>query len=132
MTQRSLWSDVPLEDQTSLPVAHSAHAIATHHSYEAAVKAMKTRPAKSLRLLELVNKSGTNGLTDHELAKATGWPLSSVCSIRNGVRVLLWPADREALSPYSRNVTAWRLATAREVSINRAKDAQQLTLEARS
>ena len=40
-------------------------------------------------------------------------------SIRNGVRVLVWPAERVGVSPFNRNVTAWRRATAEEVQTNR-------------
>ena len=62
-------------------------------------------------------------MADHETVAATGWPLQSVCSIRNGVRQLLWPSSREAVSPYGRAVTAWRRATESEVALNRSQEA---------
>lgn len=116
----------------SLPFAsHAPHLISAHHSAMAAEQAVSARARKSAAYLELVEHAGVAGLTDHETVAATGWPMSSVCSIRNGVRELLWPADREAISPYGRSVTCWRKATEDEVDINRQRAAVQQTLTER-
>lgn len=104
---------------TSLPIAKSPHAIATHHSAQAAQAATPGRATKSAQYLELLAKAGDAGLTDWEVVQAMAIPLSSVCSIRNGVRVFVWPAERVALSPFNRNVTAWRRATEDEMQTNR-------------
>lgn len=85
--------------------------IARHHSYEAAKDASETRVTKSLRYLELLKEAGEKGLSDHETAKATGWPLSSVTSIRSGVRCMVTTADRVDISPYGKKTTCWKRRT---------------------
>ena len=48
--------------------------------------------------------------TDHETATALGWPMGTVCSVRNGLlnRGLVIVAGF-GLSPYGKKVTRWRL-----------------------
>jgi len=84
--------------------------IARHHSAMAARAARESRMTKSLQYLQLLTEAGPGGLTDHETATAAGWPLSSVCSIRNGVvkAGLVVPAERHGVSPYGKSVTRWR------------------------
>ena len=55
-------------------------------------------------------EAGEDGLSDHETARLTGWPMSSVCSIRNGTTRagLVEPGERVDMSPYGCRVTTWR------------------------
>lgn len=99
-------------DSLSMPLPFSGISpIARHHSYEAAKAAAETRVTKSLRYLDLLNKAGERGLSDHETAKMTGWPMSSVTSIRNGCGPLVEPGARVDVSPYGRSVTCWKRRT---------------------
>jgi hypothetical protein len=82
--------------------------IARHHSAQAAEAAAPGRATKTLQYLRLLAEAGERGLTDHETVKATGWPLSSVCSIRNGCGELVIPSQEPGISPYGRAVTRWR------------------------
>lgn len=82
--------------------------IARHHSYEAAVDASKTRGKRTREYLDLLEKVGTGGITDHQAAQMLGLPLSSVNSIRNGCGDLVVPSDEEGLSPFGKKVTKWR------------------------
>ena len=68
---------MPYDTQTGLPFASGSH-----ESWSAAVKASATRETKTRAYLQLLRKRGP--LTDDEVARATRWPRSSVCSIRNG------------------------------------------------
>lgn len=117
-----------MSDQLPLPVAYSPHSIATHHSAMAAIEAARTRATKSAQYLRLLDEAGTNGLSDHEVSRMTGWPLSTVCSTRNGAFPLVWPADRDAPSPFNAalKVTCWRLASDEEVQANRQKRSDSL------
>lgn len=82
--------------------------IARHHSYLAARDAAVTRASKTARYLELLEAAGSRGLTDHEMVRATGWPLSSVNSIRNGCGPLVRArTDARGVSPYGKPVTLW-------------------------
>ena len=94
-------------EQSSLPFSGSTP-ISRHRSAQAAQAASSTRVTKSLRYLELLAAAGENGLSDHETHAATGWPLSSVNSIRNGCGPMVVPAERVGLSPYGIKVTCWR------------------------
>ncbi len=115
-------------NQHTLPFARSPHPIVTHRSAQAAAAASVNRGSKTNRYLELVEHAGPAGVTDYEAMKALGCPMSSVCSIRNGIRNLLWPSDRNVLSPYGKSITAWRRATEDEVAANRLREAQQQEL----
>jgi hypothetical protein len=84
-------------------------AISKHRSAQAAQAAAQTRVFKSLRYLDLLTEAGARGLSDHETHAATGWPISSVCSIRGGLMEagLVVPGERVGVSPYGRAVTTW-------------------------
>ena len=87
--------------------------ISRHRSAQAAQAASATRVTKTLQYLDLLAAAGSPGLSDHEAVAATGWPLSTVCSVRNGgVRAgLVVAGARVAMSPYGLKVTTWvRLA----------------------
>ena len=81
-------------------------------SYKAAVAAAvnrKTKTARYIRLLAL-----KRSLTDHEASTATGWPLSSICSIRNGAVScgLVERGHEERQSPWGRDCATWVLTSA--------------------
>lgn len=89
--------------------------ISRHHSAKAAQAAAETRVTKTLQYLELLKHAGDHGLTDHEAAAAMGvalrvkqFPLSSVCSIRNGAGPLVVPSPEPGVSPFGKSVTRWR------------------------
>lgn len=60
-------------------------AAGSHESHQAAIQAEATRGDKTRSYLRALRAGGK---TDHEAADATGMPLSSICSIRNGAIVL--------------------------------------------
>lgn len=74
--------------ETELCLPFSGRTPLTRHaSYSGAVAAAETRAGKTQRYLELVGQYGP--ISDHGVAALTSWGLSSVNSIRNGVRELL-------------------------------------------
>jgi len=83
--------------------------ISRHRSAQAAQAASATRVTKSLRYLQLLDEAGQAGLSDHQAHALTGWPMSTVCSVRNGtVRAgLVVAGDRVALSPFGLKLTTW-------------------------
>jgi hypothetical protein len=95
------------EPQGSLPFSGRTQ-ISRHHSAMAAQDATTTRGAKTLVYMTLLKIAGEDGITDHEAARMTGWPLSSINSIRNGAGDLVEPAEVHGLSPYGKKVTKWR------------------------
>lgn len=103
-----------VEDPRALTVAPSPFPQARETSAIAAVAAQATRATKATRLLELVRAAGAAGLSDPEIARATGWPRSTVCSARNSVRSLLRPSGERRMSEYGQACTCWRLATEEE------------------
>jgi hypothetical protein len=81
-----------------------------HHSAKAAEAASETRLTKTTALLCLL-RTAARGLTDHDIVRLTGWPMSTVCSVRNGLlraRLIEARTDDHGLSPYGRTVTLWR------------------------
>ena len=97
-----------MPETLALPFS-GATPISRHRSAQAAQAASSTRVTKTLRYLDLLSKAGENGLSDHETVAATGWPLSSVCSIRNGAKRagLVVPGARVGISPYHQKVVCW-------------------------
>lgn len=97
---------------TSLVLPFSgATPLSRHHSAEAARHAAATRATKTRAYLALMAEAGEMGLTDHQVSSMTGWPLSTVCSVRNGCGALIAPRPEvRALSPWGRAVTVWRRA----------------------
>ena len=75
-------------------------------SYDAAVSAAETRVAKSARYLSWLTSVGR--ATDHGAAEHFNWPLSSICSIRNGlVDRGLVTALGDCIGRYGKRVTIW-------------------------
>lgn len=78
-----------------------------HTSYLAAVAAQATRPLKRTRYLAWLQANGP--ATDHQAADALGYPLSTICSLRNGCfdRAEVEAHD-DVMGAYGRRVTRWR------------------------
>lgn len=95
-------------DQAVLTVAPSPFVEARETSALAAVAAAPAKARKAAELLRLVEVAGREGISDPEIARATGWPRSTVCSIRNSVRGFLIPAERRATSEYGIACVCWR------------------------
>jgi hypothetical protein len=76
------------------------------NSYDAAVGAQSTRVWKSAQYLAWLRQVGR--ATDHGAADHFGWPLSSICSIRNGLvdRGLVTDIG-EAMGKHKKRVTIW-------------------------
>ncbi len=98
-----------MAEALSLPFA-GVTPISRHRSAQAAQAASRGRVTKTRHYVALLAEAGEAGLSDHETVRLTGWPLSSVCSIRNGaVRAgLVAPSARVGVSPYGLQVTCWR------------------------
>jgi hypothetical protein len=81
--------------------------LARHHSYQAAVAAGQTRGRKRRQYLDWL--AAVRQATDHGAAEALGWPLSTVCSVRNACvdhgQVEAWGS---AQGRYGKRVTIWR------------------------
>lgn len=76
-------------------------------SYLAAVAVEPARQRKTDHYLRCLQEYGP--LCDHAAADLLKVPLSSICSIRNGVKDRL-VKDGTARSPYGKRVDCWRLA----------------------
>ncbi len=102
----------------SLPF-HGESAVARQHSATGAAAAQEKRATHTKHYLDLLKEHGGGGCSDHEAAQALGYPLSSINSIRNGVKRLVWPADTAQESPVNPCIkrTRWRLATEAEQAI---------------
>lgn len=109
-------TQLPLDfNPSTLTVAPSPFLAARETSALAAVAAAPAKARKAAELLRLVEAAGVHGISDPEMARATGWPRSTVCSIRNSVRGFLTSADRRAVSEYGIACVCWRRKTAVEL-----------------
>lgn len=76
------------------------------NSYKAAVGAQSTRVWKAAKYLAWLTEVGM--ATDHGAAEHFNWPLSSICSIRNGlVDRGLVTAIGDCVGRYGKTVTIW-------------------------
>lgn len=91
----------------------------SHESYQAAIHAAKSRGVKTRRYLRLLAERGP--LTDHEVHAITGWPLSSINSIRNGVMScgLVEKGSDTKLSPYGMPCRTWQLSESGQGAVAR-------------
>lgn len=82
----------------------------SHESHQAAVSAEATRGRKTRQYLRLLAQRGP--MTDHEVRVSTGWPLSSVNSIRNGAMHcgLVEKGGYAKQGPYERSCRVWQLS----------------------
>jgi hypothetical protein len=77
-----------------------------HNSYKAAVAAQSTRAFKSARYLAWLKDVGQ--ATDWGAVDHFGWPMSTVCSVRNGlVDRGLVHAVGDCIGKYGKSVTIW-------------------------
>lgn len=78
-----------------------------HCSAQAAISAADTRVWKSAQYLTWLLEVG--GATDHGAALHFDWPLSSICSIRNGlVDRGLVEVGGTSMGRYGKTVTVWQ------------------------
>lgn len=91
--------------QPDLPWSGKAP-ISRHCSYEAALAARPGRAVKSDLYMDWLREVGQ--ATDHGAAEHFNWPLSSICSIRNGLldRGLV-TALGSCVGAYGKRVTIW-------------------------
>ncbi len=93
------------DTQPALPFAGKTPR-SRQNSFRAAVSASATRRAKSVRYLTWL--LAVTKATDHGAAEHFGWPLSSICSIRNGLldkgKVT---AIGDCIGRYGKRVTIW-------------------------
>ena len=80
----------------------------SHTSYRGAVSAAPRRGRQTARYLALVTM---RPCADFEAALSLDLPLSSICSIRNGVKDQLVKAGTTT-SPYGNQVDRWRVSNA--------------------
>jgi hypothetical protein len=76
----------------------------SHTSYRAAVDAAKTRGIKTAAYLHLLRERGP--MSDSAAAEFFGWPLSSICSIRNGCGDQIVPMGH-SVSKFGKPCTRW-------------------------
>lgn len=95
--------------QTSLPFRGKTYR-AKHASYSGAIKATVTRGAVTLQYVALLKELGP--MSDHAAAKALGRPLSSVCSIRNGLGDRVVPSGKFEMSEWNTKRVLWTLKEA--------------------
>ena len=119
MTQPTLPLDPTPARVPTLP-HRGRTAVSRACSREAAQRAAGGRPTKTARYLVFLEEHGP--ASDHQAAAALGVPLSSICSIRNGIidraeeagqRAPIVPVSKR-LGPYGADVTIWGLAGRRE------------------
>jgi hypothetical protein len=79
----------------------------SHTSWKAAIDAAPRHARKRDRLLALYAEYGA--LSDPEVEVLTGWPRSTICSVRNGISLKL-VKDGTAKSQYGKACDRWRLA----------------------
>ena len=93
------------QTQPALPWSGKT-SISRHCSHDAAVRASQTRVWKSAQYLAWLQD--VQHATDHGAAEHFQWPLSSVCSIRNGlVDRGLVTAIGSCDGKYGKKVTIW-------------------------
>lgn len=110
---RRVRAQMPLDfDAAVLLVAPSPHPAARQTSARAALATAPAKARKSAELLRLLSAAGASGMTDPEIARATGWPRQTVCSTRNAVRSLLEPSGARRPSEYGHACVVWRRRTA--------------------
>lgn len=77
-----------------------------HASWTGAVKTLETRTWKRQAYEQLIRNHGP--MTDNEAATVLGWPLSSVCSTRNGILELAKKRGEPApFEPVDFETVAW-------------------------
>lgn len=94
-----------LDTQPPLPFAGKTPR-SRQNSYRAAVSAASSRAVKAAKYLAWLK--AVQHATDHGAAEHFGWPLSSICSIRNGLLDKgLVTAIGDCIGRYGKRVTIW-------------------------
>ena len=105
-------------DPSGMAVAPSRHREARETSALAAIEntATSRRAKQCATILTLIQKAGELGISDIEIARATGYPRSSICARRGwDLRTLIEPAAQRYEDPVShRTFTRWKLRSAVE------------------
>lgn len=103
-------------DPTLMAIAPSKDATARETSALAAIENTSTsrRAKQCAAILTLIKAAGEQGISDIEIARATGYPRSSICARRGwDLRTLLTPAAKRYEDPVSkRTFTRWKLIEA--------------------
>src|SRR3954470_23786761 len=105
---------MPYTQPDGSPYASGPHG---ETSLSAAKHADSTREHKGRQYLKLLYLKGA--MLDHAAAAAYQWPLSSVCSIRNGLMKLglVECSGEKQASPYGQQAWTWRLTAAGRVAV---------------
>lgn len=116
MTQPNLDFTGPVTfDPQSLVVAPSAHPAARETSALAAVENVSRRATQCTRLLLLIRAAGSQGISDLEMHRATGFPRATICARRGwDMRSLLEPAGRYTDPLTHRSYCRWRVIRCEE------------------
>lgn len=97
-----------IEPQPALPFSGKTQT-SRHCSQQAAVSASRTRAVKSRQYLEWLAR--VEMATDAGAAEHFGWPLSSICSIRNGLFdqgcIAVYGVTK---SRFNKSVTLWKVS----------------------
>jgi hypothetical protein len=103
-------------DPRSACIAPSKDQEARETSALAAIENTATgrRAKQNATLLTLIRAAGEQGISDIELARATGFPRASICARRGwDLRSLIEPAAARYIDPVSkRGFTRWKLKAA--------------------
>lgn len=103
-------------EASALVVAPSPHLAARETSALAAVENLPQRATQSARILALITEAGSAGMSDAELARATGYTRASICARRGfDLARFLKPGTRRAQSPSGRPMTTWVRRSAAEM-----------------
>lgn len=101
-------------DAKTLTVAPSPFLEARETSALAAVDAQGIRGTQNTTLLALITAAGESGLSDPEIAAATGWSRQTICIRRFDLRGFLVPSIRGSKSPAGKACVCWRRASVEE------------------
>lgn len=114
MKQPPLNFETPFQfDPSAMAIAPSSHAEARETSALAAIEnAQLGRKAnQNARILSLLRAAGELGMSDPEIAKATGYPRATICARRGfDLKSLIEPAATRYTKPGSKTTyTRWKL-----------------------
>lgn len=102
-------------EPATLTVAPSPHVEARETSALAAVANVPHRASQNARILDLITAAGEAGMSDAEIANATGYCRATICARRGDLAPFLMVAARRDVSPFGRSMSCWRRRTAAEM-----------------
>lgn len=88
-------------DLLSVPFAKGSHT-----SWKSA---QAVKPGRELKIAKLRALYQGGSYSDHEIHALTGWPISSVCSLRNALKLEL-VKDGTVIGPYGLPNDRWKLS----------------------